>query len=248
MRIFKSTITKIILASIIFPIILSILSLMVQHAKTATNIWQGIGDLVVFVVAYVINVKYFKQKIYWINLHNLDKQLMTSFPAIIIVILFNSPMFAVSDFKVKFQVILICLLVGLAEEFVFRGILVGLFLKLLHNNVFGAVIGSSVMFGLLHLINLRALSFGYVSIQVFFAVAIGLLFGTIYVKTHNIMIVILLHALRDMFPMFSEKMMAQSTKVEFSWASLYVVLIFLFITLMISYIQLKNFEIKKEEA
>lgn len=123
--------------------------------------------------------------------------------------------------------------------------MVGLFLKVLHNNVFGAVIGSSIMFGSIHFINLKSLPIGYVSGQVIFAAAIGILFGTIYIKTHNLTIVILLHALRDMFPMFSSKTVLQMSHTTFSMATLYVTVVFLIIALVISYIQLKNFEIKK---
>jgi len=245
MRLLKNNVTKVILASILFPIVLSIIGLFI-HNKSSSSIWQGVGDLTVFLLAYILNRSYFKQKVFWFKKNNLAEQFSTALPAIIIVAFLNSPMLAVNDFQVKFQVIIICLLVGLAEEYIFRGLLISLFLKIFHENVFGAVIGSSIMFGLLHLINLRALPIGYVSAQVIFAAAIGIIFGAIYVKTRNLGIVILLHSLRDMFPMFSNKMMAQASKTTFSMVSLYVMVIFLMIALLIAYIQLQNFEIKKE--
>lgn len=244
MKLFRNDITKIILATLIFPVVLIIVGLMSKKQSTA-SIWQAVRDLVVFVVAYLLNKKYFQQKVTWVNKNNLMSQLFTALPAIIIVVFLDSPMLMVSDFQVKFKVIVICLLVGLAEEYVFRGIMVGLFLKVLHNNVFGAVIGSSIMFGSIHFINLKSLPIGYVSGQVIFAAAIGILFGTIYIKTHNLTIVILLHALRDMFPMFSSKTVLQMSHTTFSMATLYVTVVFLIIALVISYIQLKNFEIKK---
>jgi len=246
MKLIKNNITKIIIASIIFPIVLSIVGLFI-HNKSSSSIWQAVGDLAVFLIAYLLNRKYFQQRVFWFNKNNLAQQLYTALPAIIIVAFLDSPMLAVADFKVKYKVVVICLLVGLAEEYIFRGLLIGLFLKLLHNNAMGAVIGSSIMFGLLHLINLRSLPIGYVSAQVLFAAAIGILFGTIYLKTHNLSIVILLHALRDMFPMFSSQMMAQAAKTKFSMASLYVMVVFLLIAFVIAYIQLQNFEIKKDE-
>lgn len=245
MKILKHNITKIILASLIFPVVLSILGVLVAN-KSANSMWQGVGDLLVFVMAYFLNRIYFRQHVYWLNGSHFYQQFMTSLPALIIVAFLNSPTFAATDFQIKLNVIVICLLVGLAEEYIFRGLLIGLFLKLFHNNVFGAVIGSSIMFGLLHLTNLRALPFGYVSAQVIFAAAIGILFGTIYVKTHNLGIVILLHALRDMFPMFSNKLMAEASKAQFSIASIYVMIVFMIIALVIAYIQLQNFEIDHE--
>ena len=243
MKILKSNVSKIIIAFLIFPVVLMLVGLVIKKSSV-TSIWQGVGDLIVFVLAYLLNRQYFQQKIYWFNQHNLSKQFTTSLPAIIIVAFLNSPVLTVADFQVKFRVIVDCLLVGLAEEYIFRGLLLSLFLELFHKNVYGAVIASSALFGLLHLINLKALSIGYVSSQVLFAMALGIIFGTIYVKTHNLSIVILLHALRDMFPMFSDKMMAEAAHVEFSVLSLYGMGIFLVIALFISYIQLRDFKIE----
>lgn len=243
MKLLKNNMSKIIIAFLIFPAVLLTVGLVVKKTSV-TSLWQGVGDLVVFALAYLLNRYYFRQKVYWFNQHNISKQLMTSLPAIIIVAFLDSPLLAVADFKVKFQVIVICLLVGLAEEYIFRGLLLSLFLKLFHKNVYGSVIASSTLFGLLHLINLKALSIGYVSSQVLFAMAIGIIFGTIYVKTNNLGIVILLHALRDMFPMFSDKMMAEAAHMEFSPVSFYGMGVFLIIALVISYIQLQNFKLE----
>jgi len=244
MRLFKNNIVKIIVASLIFPVTLTIIGLILSK-QSVNSFAQALADLVVFLIAYLLNRQYFQEKVFWFNRKNGLAQLSTAFPALIIVAFLNSPVLLVNDFQVKFQVILICLLVGLAEEYIFRGLLIGLFLKANHNNAFGAVIGSSILFGLIHITNLKALPFGYVSAQMIFAAAIGILFGTIYIKTHNLAIVIALHAFRDMFPMFSNKLMQQASQTSFTMASLYVMIVFLGIALFIAYIQLQNFEIKK---
>ena len=246
MKLFKNNITKIIIASLIFPITLTVIGLILSK-QSVNSLAQALADLVVFLVAYLLNRQYFQEKVFWFNQKNGLAQLSTAFPALIIVAFLNSPVLLVNDFQVKFQVILICLLVGLAEEYIFRGVLISLFLKANHNNAFGAVIGSSILFGLIHITNLKALPLGYVSAQMIFAAAIGILFGTIYVKTRNLSIVIVLHAFRDMFPMFSNKLMKQASQTSFNMASLYVMVVFLGIALFISYIQLQNFDIKKAE-
>jgi len=246
MKFLKSNLTKIIIASLIFPIVMVILALLIRNQKV-DELWQIISDVLVFVVAFLLNQKYLKQKMFWFNSRNLGTQLYTALPAIIIIFMLNSAVLGVSDFKVKLRIVVLCLLVGLAEEYIFRGILVSLFLKLLHNNAFGAVIGSSIMFGLIHLMNLKSLPIGYVSGQVIFAAAVGLLFGTIYVKTRNLLIVILLHAFRDMFPMFSDKLMAESAQMKFSIDSLYVIGVLFLIALFISYRQLKDFQVSKQD-
>lgn len=247
MKILKSNVTKIIIATLIFPVVMGVMGLMITK-NSSSSVWQAIGDILVLVIAYLLNRKYLRQHVFWFNSRNIASQLFTSLPAIIIIAFLDSPMLMVSDFQIKLKVIIICLLVGLAEEYIFRGLLVGLFLKLTRNDVFGAVIGSSIMFGLIHTMNLKSLPIGYVSAQVIFAAAIGILFGTIYVKTHNLSIVIALHALRDMFPMFSSKTIAQMSQTTFSMASLYVTIVFLGIALIIAYNQLKDFKIEKDEV
>ncbi|MQS98032.1 CPBP family intramembrane glutamic endopeptidase [Companilactobacillus halodurans] len=246
MKILKNNIIKIVLLSIIFPVVLVVMGNFI-HVKSVGSLMQGMGDLVVFLVAYFLNQRYFRQKIAWFNSHQVAAQLYTALPAIIIVAFLDSPVLMATDFQIKWQVIIVCLLVGLAEEFIFRGILVKLFLKVLNGDALGSVVGSGIIFGLIHFMNLRSLPFGYVSAQVIFAAAIGIIFGAIYIKTNNLLIVILLHALRDMFPMFSSKMMAQAATTSFSMATLYVMIIFLFIAVTIAYTQLRDFTVKKDE-
>lgn len=245
MKFVKSNIVKVIIASLIFPMVMFILAFIIRGHKV-NSYWQILSDLLVFVVAWLLNKFYFKQRINWFNSKRWSEQLYTAMPAIILIVLLDSATITAPDLAVKLKIIVLCLLVGLAEEFIFRGLLVSLFLKIFHNNVLGTVISSSIIFGLIHTMNLKSMPIGYVSGQVIFAAAIGLLFGTIYVKTKNLSIVILLHALRDMFPMFSNKLMAEATKMEFSMSSLYVISVLFLITLFISYMQLRNFKIEKE--
>ena len=245
MKFIKSNLAKIIIASLIFPAVMFILAFFVRK-HTVNSYWQMLSDLLVFVIAFLLNKFFFKQKINWVNSKNWSAQLYTAMPAIILIAVLNSATLTASDLAVKFKIIVLCLLVGLAEEYIFRGLLVSLFLKLFHNNVLGAVLGSSIMFGLIHTMNLKSMPIGYVSGQVIFAAAIGLLFGTIYVKTKNLSIVILLHALRDMFPMFSNKLMAEAAKMQFSMSSLYVIGVMFLITLFIAYVQLKDFKLESK--
>ena len=245
MKFIKSNLAKIIVASLIFPAVMFILAFVVKK-HTVSSYWQMLSDILVFVIAFLLNKFFFQQKINWFNSKNWSAQLYTAMPAIILIAVLDSATLTATDLAIKLRIIVLCLLVGLAEEYIFRGLLVSLFLKLFHNNVLGAVIGSSVMFGLIHTMNLKSMPIGYVSGQVIFAAAIGLLFGTIYVKTKNLSIVILLHALRDMFPMFSNKLMAEPAKMQFSMSSLYVISILFLITLFIAYVQLKDFKLERE--
>ena len=92
-------------------------------------------------------------------------------------------------------------LVGFTEEVFFRGIVANLFLDALPRNKYGvwcAVIGSGMVFGLLHLGNAIGMPEpGGVLVQVFVASAMGMALSAIYFRTRNIWSVIFIHAFVD---------------------------------------------------
>ena len=92
-------------------------------------------------------------------------------------------------------------LIGFTEEVFFRGIVANLFLDKLPRNKYGvwcAVIGSGLVFGLMHLGNIA--SVGYmdsVLVQVFVTSGMGMALSAVYYRTRNIWSVIFLHAFID---------------------------------------------------
>lgn len=89
-------------------------------------------------------------------------------------------------------------LIGLTEEYVFRGVLIPIIARTFPKNNLVVVVLSSVLFGGLHLINTSHISVTYVLPQVFFAMALGTLFASLYVSTNNLGLPILLHATTDL--------------------------------------------------
>lgn len=246
MKILKSNVTKVVVTSLIFPVSMVILSFLLRNQRVNNDILQIMADLLVFLIAYLINWKYLHENVSWIGTDTtIFQQLYTALPAFIIIALLNSATLTAPDLTFKFKIVLTCLAIGLAEEYICRGLLLGLALKLFHQNVLGAVLFSSVVFGSLHLTNLASLPIGYVAGQVIFASAIGMLFGTVYVKTKSLWIVIGLHALRDMFPMFSPSLMKEAGQMQFSMITLYTTIFMFVIAFIISYQQLKNFSVQK---
>ncbi|MCZ4318383.1 CPBP family intramembrane metalloprotease [Aequorivita viscosa] len=92
-----------------------------------------------------------------------------------------------------------CLMVGFAEEYLFRGLLQSLFLKkygLRKNGILISILLSSVLFGLFHLLNLtRNDNVGQVLIQVIFAIFIGFFFGVMVLKTNRLNPLAITHGL-----------------------------------------------------
>jgi membrane protease YdiL (CAAX protease family) len=92
------------------------------------------------------------------------------------------------------------LAIGFVEELIFRGILLPLFIKSFINNknsLLLSVILSSLLFSCIHLINLISQPDNLVGIlsQVFFALSIGVFFGGLMLRTENILVPAILHAL-----------------------------------------------------
>lgn len=92
-----------------------------------------------------------------------------------------------------------CLGVGLFEEFLFRGAITSLLLhkwRNAKNGLYIAVVTSGILFGCMHLINLAKGFdiFAATLIQVFYTAFLGILISAVYLKTKNLWLVVLLHA------------------------------------------------------
>ena len=96
-----------------------------------------------------------------------------------------------------------CLAVGFAEEFIFRGIIQGLLLKKnahKKNGIVMSVFFAALIFGLFHLLNLfKNGNATAVIIQVVYATIIGFFFGVLVLKTNRIIPLAITHALINFF-------------------------------------------------
>jgi uncharacterized protein len=95
------------------------------------------------------------------------------------------------------------ILAAIPEELLFRGVILGKLLSMIKSTrtnqvlVNTAVMGSALLFGLYHYINLGHQSFGFTTIQVINAMGIGLVLAVIYVKSGSILIPMTLHLIYD---------------------------------------------------
>lgn len=92
------------------------------------------------------------------------------------------------------------LAVGVVEELIFRGAIFPLFIQAFaqaKRPILKSAVLSSLMFGMVHFVNLFNQPHNWVGIssQVFFATAIGVFFCGLLVRTENILIPCLIHAL-----------------------------------------------------
>lgn len=94
-----------------------------------------------------------------------------------------------------------CLAIGLMEEVFFRGLVQTVILERLENHRYRiplAVIISSAVFGLWHLLNLfYGANVGATMLQVGYSFLIGAMLSVVLIKTENIWLCVLIHALFD---------------------------------------------------
>lgn len=100
------------------------------------------------------------------------------------------------------NVVIYCVFIGITEEFLCRGWLLNEFLERYgetKKSVITSIALSSLIFGLIHLINVFSTTQGLFEtlLQVVNAASLGFLLGSIYYKTKNIWSVIFLHAFYD---------------------------------------------------
>jgi len=96
-----------------------------------------------------------------------------------------------------------CLTVGFAEEFLFRGVLQSIFFKkyiYAKNGILISTLVPAIIFGLFHFINLTKNDDTLaVLIQVIFATFIGFFFGVLVIKTNKIIPIAITHGLINFF-------------------------------------------------
>lgn len=171
-------------------------------SRVVSITYSGIvQDLVILVVIGVLNHYLFKMPINWWHAQHGWKQALACLPAIIILLVpkipsvlklgqltFNPMIFFYAGY---------ILLIGITEEYIYRGVLLPLLAKALPGRTLLVIILDSLAFGSMHLINLTGLNLSYVLPQMLLAAITGLLLCGIYLKTKNLIWPILIHALSD---------------------------------------------------
>lgn len=132
----------------------------------------------------------------------------------------------------KFGIVLLGFVPGFVEEITFRGLVIPNFMRV-HNSSKGIWLGlfiSAGIFGLIHAANIFAgADPGTTVFQVFYAFALGILFGAILIRYGNLWPCIILHGLVDAAAMMSDEALqqgaVQTQAFTFSWEIMPVLLL-----------------------
>lgn len=106
------------------------------------------------------------------------------------------------------NLLILCIFIGIVEEFLCRGWLLNEFLERFSKNkkeILLSIIFSSLVFGLIHFFNIgESQNFIHTFVQVLNATASGIFFALVYYKTKNIWLVVFSHAFWDFSLMLME--------------------------------------------
>jgi membrane protease YdiL (CAAX protease family) len=101
--------------------------------------------------------------------------------------------------------------IGIYEEIFMRGLILQNLMETYgysKRGVYKALILASVFFGLAHLINLTHAPLFNTLIQVVYAMTAGVIFGAVFLRTRNLLSVIMLHSIFDLFTYLSSVVFA----------------------------------------
>ena len=145
-----------------------------------------------------------------------------------------------------FNLLLLCIFIGISEEFLCRGWLQNEFIERFGDtkkHIILSIVFSSLIFGLMHISNLLTGQSLFQTItQILQATSIGILFGSIYYRSKNIWSVIFLHGLYDFSIMLSDINLVKdctygtpSTSIALysTFASILIILYYIFNALLI---------------
>lgn len=113
------------------------------------------------------------------------------------VLQFTTAVYAGKDMKLLIMIIVTTLFVGVSEELMFRGILLPALVEKRGKKL--AVIISSVVFGLLHFVNiLGGLPTKDMLNQMMLTYLVGIVFAFVFIKTNNLLLLMIYHSFWDM--------------------------------------------------
>lgn len=166
----------------------------------------GIQELPVLVIIFMLNRFYVKQPVFYRLLGPLKNLIYLSLPIFLILLAIGATIILLSrhsfsGWSMLLDILAGTTLIGIAEEYLFRGLIFPQVLKALgtwtHQDLYLAVLISSLLFACIHVLNLTEQSLSATLIQMLGVFSIGCLFCAIYIRSGSLWLPIIFHSLRD---------------------------------------------------
>lgn len=199
-----STIGFIALDYIVIATFISILKeILGFFLPSVTNLPSSVATIVVSIVFLLIYVRYMRGRLQnLISAMNFKLALILVIPSLVIIINNLVANYIEGQLVFNYLVVISGLAPGITEEIIFRGLIVSNLMRIRKNNnlsIYLIVVLSAVPFGLLHLANIgMGADIPYSIAQSFFAICIGILYTAVYLRTGNLIVPIISHAITDM--------------------------------------------------
>jgi len=200
----KRSIYGVLIGFCLVPVVLTFFPYLISFAVPER--WgQFADDLAIVVIALLLNHYLWHIEFHFFNQHRPWYQLLQCLPALLFLVFTRIGSWGNMDKNMlTMRVLLTVLFVALAEELVFRGLLIPLSLTLTNNHRFLAVFISSIGFAIAHIVNLAHMSPAVVGLQLLLVFSSGMVWGTVYLTTHNLLLTIAIHFFDDL-PLFASK-------------------------------------------
>lgn len=249
-----------ILASFIAVLIMNIAGL--DNLTNATNYIDSylalfISDFTatVLLLAVAWKLDFFDQTFF--SKRNLKLGALLSAPLLIIAVLWNIlPAVLYNDpslFRIDVGIIVVALIntiaIGFTEEILFRGLIFRNFLRRYgktKKGIYLSMIISSLIFGIIHMVNMSSSSPDSIIQQVIYAASMGVIFSIMYLVTGNLLVPILCHGLFD----FTDSVIPGFYNIPFSssmssdWlVNVGVAIVFIIIAIIL----IKRFDLENSE-
>lgn len=236
----------------------SLNGVLIEHDLISDYWVYGVRMFTKSIMVLILLLIVHRQGYIWFNFSNtyIEKWNVTAFRALLLIIFVLLYILVSYSSKGAIGLVLIILstyLSALTEEITFRGLVLPILLKKEKNSLIKPVLVSSVLFGLIHFMNLINEPDNQIGItfQVIVATMLGIVFCYVMLRIRNIVIVGLLHGSINLLfgqgSIFNYQKFLEQTNKEYSadWlSSAFTISLFI----LIGYIYLKKIQkLEKEE-
>lgn len=185
------------LSMMLFANVVAVTSFVEKYGSDLiVELFYAIAILIVMLLFHNSYVFTRKKEDFW-------NSLLLAFPMLAITginLLSNYSQIASTSIAKLINLIIFCIFIGIAEEFLCRGWIQNEFLERYsesRKSVIMSIVLSSLVFGLMHISNIGVQTVYETILQIINATALGVLLGSVYYKSKNIWTVIFLHAFYD---------------------------------------------------
>ncbi|WEV39819.1 CPBP family intramembrane glutamic endopeptidase [Lactobacillus sp. ESL0681] len=235
----RHTFVSIVLLILLVPIVM-LLFPSILYFIIPSKYYQVCCDALIIVILFISNKQFFNVKLNVISFNHIFTQILLCIPTVAFLLLTKN-IKAIFDNKADIFVLITTLFIALAEEILFRGIVLPLSLQYTSYKYFASLLISSVGFAFSHIVNIEHAPVEMVFLQMILVFSAGMLSGALYLTTKNLSLPIVFHFVNDL-PVLnnvqSPAIALSSSQLKFMYI---LVLAIAMICSFISFIQLKLF-------